>query len=75
MLYLNIILAFLPALTVWFICSGFLAHFIYRVEMGRPDLGNRVAWWVLETALVFGVFVGSVGVWIGLTCLLQQVTR
>jgi hypothetical protein len=75
MLFVNVLLAFVPALTVWLIGSSVLASFVYRTETRRPDFAERKAWQAIETALVFGLFAGCVGLWIVLTYLLQLVNK
>ena len=75
MMWVNAALAFLPSLTVWIVASHFLATFIYRTETRRPELVGRTPWHAVETSLIFLVFVGSVGIWIGLIYLLQHVNH
>lgn len=73
MLFVNLLLAFVPSLTVWLVGSQLLASFVYRTESKNPRLGR--SWYAVETGLVFAMFAGSVAMWIGLTLLLQAVNK
>ena len=75
MLVVNLILAFVPSVTLWIAASQLLASFIYRTEMRRPGIQGSTLWYAAETLLVFLVFAGSVGAWAGLTILLQHALK
>lgn len=75
MLALNIIVAFVIAVCVWFVGSWALSLFIFGVETRNPRASERAAWTALETGLTVGVFVVAVTVWIALTYFFQQLSR
>lgn len=75
MLAINLFLALLVALPVWYLGSRGLAEVIFLTETRRPRVAESAAWDAVETASNLGVFVGSVAFWFGLTYLLQQVNH
>jgi hypothetical protein len=75
MIYVNVLLAFVPSVTVWLIGSSLLASFVFKTEARHPDFARRAAWQAVEIGLVFGLFVGCVGMWIVLTYFLQLVNK
>ena len=75
MIYVNVLLAFLPSLTLWLAGSALLASFVFKTEARHPDVAHRAAWQAVETALVFGLFAGCFALWIVLTYFLQLVNK
>jgi hypothetical protein len=75
MLILNLAIALIVALPLWYLGSWVLARAIYRAETRNPQILERASWPALESGLTFVVFVMCVAAWLGLTYLLQQVIK
>ena len=75
MLILNLAIALIVALPLWYFGSWLLARAIFRAETRNPHIVERASWPALESGLTLAVFVASVAVWLGLTYLLQQVIK
>ena len=70
MFAINLFLALLIALPVWYVGSRGLAEIIFRTETRRPHVAASPAWSAFETASNLLVFGGSVAFWIALTYVL-----
>lgn len=75
MLLVNLALAFIVALPVWYVGSRALAQIVYVAESRHPRIATSSIWHAGETLFTFSVFVGSVAFWLALSYLLQQVSR
>jgi hypothetical protein len=75
MLIFNIAIALFIAVCVWYVLSRGLAQFIFATESRRPTMGQNPVWSAVEAASTFGVFLLSVGVWIGLTYLFEWLSH
>ena len=75
MLAINLFLALLVALPIWYLGSRGLAEIIFRTETQRPQVAGSSTWSAVETASNLLVFLGSVALWFGLTYLLQQINH
>jgi hypothetical protein len=75
MLAINLFLALLIALPVWYAGSRGLAEFIFRTETRNPRISANSAWSAVEAASNVVVFAGSVALWFGLTYLFMQFNR
>lgn len=67
----HLAMAFLPSLTIWLIGSWVVANYIFKIEARSPALMGTSRWKAVETALVSGVFFGSVAIWIALAMVLD----
>jgi hypothetical protein len=75
MLVVNVALAFAVGVVVWYAASRGLAQVIFAAETRNPSLARRPLWGAFEHAATLAVFAVSVGVWIGLTYLLERIDR
>jgi hypothetical protein len=75
MLFVNLVIAFVAAFVVWYAASRLLAQFIVATETRNPRNAARPAWNAAATAATFGVFLFSVAFWLGLTYLLERLSR
>jgi hypothetical protein len=75
MFALNLVLSLIVAVVVWYIASRGLAQLIFSTEARNPNVAGRPLWAAFEAGATFAVFILSVGVWIGLTYLLEMVNR
>lgn len=75
MVVLNILIALVVAVTVWYFMARGLAKFIFAAETRDPEIAKRAIWGVFEMAATFTLFLISVGLVVGLTMLLEQLNR
>jgi hypothetical protein len=75
MLVVNIILALVAAITIWYVVSTALAVVIFRAETRHPGLAGHSLWNLFEGVATFIVFAGSVALWIVFTWLLESAIR
>ena len=75
MFAVNLVVALALAVVVWYVASRGAAQLIFTAEVRRPRIIGRPLWGAFEAALTLAVFLFSVGIWIGLTYLLERINR
>ena len=75
MLILHLAIALFIAVCVWYALSRGLSQLIFVTEARRPAIGANPVWNAVEAVSTFAVFLLSVGVWIGLTYLLEWLSH
>lgn len=71
MFLVNLAIAFVPAVLLWYFGSWAMARLFLRAEPHGPSAG-RHGWGGLELVLTIAVFVLSVAAWFGLAFLLER---
>jgi hypothetical protein len=75
MLAVNVVVALVVALVFWYAASRGLAQVIFATESRNPRIARRSVWGAVEVASTFGIFLAAVAVWLGLTYLLEHLSR
>lgn len=75
MLVVNLAVALVVSVFVWYAASRALAQLIVVTETRNPKTTTSASWHAVETGLTFAVFLGSVACWIGLTYLLERLSH
>ena len=73
MFVVNVIVAFVLAVVLWYFASWLLAQLLLQLETRNPRVIGRGAWSAVESLLTLAIFVGSVAAWVGLTYFLQHI--
>lgn len=75
MLVLNIAISLVVAVVAWYFLAQGLAKLIFAAEARDPSIAKRGSWNAFEMAAMITLFLVSVGLVIGLTMLLEQLSR